>query len=741
MRAHSHAWLLTLFLATNAMAGNGVSGVTVTKERQLVSVAIKAVVQGDDDSSAVIRIFQRWQDAGDWATARPAAVYDSGMVMVRRPHGSGGSAAASGEIFGGRILNMQPGKVCEYYLEVSDNGGGSGIYSIDTTSCTVIRQIVATGPVFYVQQGVPAGGNGSQARPYNTINLAVTALGASTNSGGNGGIFVGPGEYHERIDLNSTNFATDGLFRFIEGYPGQKDSTIMCGANENVEAGNSSSGVAMVWTKALLGAPTASLTYAVTSNDSIYKTYFPSGVAGPADSTGLIVIGWGEQLHHKTSLLAMQVDSTKVTGVAASTNSGEASGWYWQNDTLYIKRRSGKSILAGEVVHAGYRNNLIEVRRRNWRIANMTFRFSGGVTTNLAGGALAEASTGPDGHGIRAGLGATDASGLVVDSCSFYGNNARSVYLALGSGPRRADSSVVANCSFDGLTVGGMTYGAGKSRTEEIDSQLQIDCRACVAYNNTITGTFNGIGCSGVVTDSVSGSNCGIINNTITNVTDDAIELDGAHQINSLVYGNVTRNTGRALSIAPCFTGPIFVLYNYFTRFQTVGLKGGGSGGAALVRCQQNTFSSPVAGSVAVNMNNGAACEGMLFENNIFDGNGAAGTGIAVTGPPSGGLTNSFNWNVITGNGGSSVAADWFAGTTRTLATLRSALTYEKNGMQTSALCFTDSSAFDYTPGRLSSAKGNGRRITGVNTGLYGPRYNVQSGPDQGAAVRPFGIQ
>src|SRR5215471_11694723 len=58
-----------------AWAGNGIASIEVRTHSNLTSVAVDAIVHGDDDSSAVLRIFQR--RAG-------TAVYDTGMVMVRR---------------------------------------------------------------------------------------------------------------------------------------------------------------------------------------------------------------------------------------------------------------------------------------------------------------------------------------------------------------------------------------------------------------------------------------------------------------------------------------------------------------------------------------------------------------------------------------------------------------------------------------------------------------------------------
>ena len=71
-------WLLigALLLAVPSYAADGVTGMTVSvSARNLTSVAIKAILQGDDDSSAVCRIFQAVGSNQD---------LDTGMTMIRR---------------------------------------------------------------------------------------------------------------------------------------------------------------------------------------------------------------------------------------------------------------------------------------------------------------------------------------------------------------------------------------------------------------------------------------------------------------------------------------------------------------------------------------------------------------------------------------------------------------------------------------------------------------------------------
>src|SRR4029077_17009972 len=100
------------------------------------------------------------------------------------------------------------------------------------------RQLDASGPVFYASDATGSDANdGTRTRPKRTIGAALVALSASPDHGRHGGIFVAPGEYHERIDFDAARFPDDGGPWFIEGDGVNRDSTIVCGANHWAEQG------------------------------------------------------------------------------------------------------------------------------------------------------------------------------------------------------------------------------------------------------------------------------------------------------------------------------------------------------------------------------------------------------------------------------------------------------------------------------------------------------------------------
>ena len=695
--------LLGLFLAIPALAhaATGISGITIRREPNLTSEAIQAIVSGDDDTTAVLRIFQRWKEN---------ASYDSGMVMVRR---------VGTHIHEGRILWMTPSRTAYFYVEGRD-AGGDFTTPLMLARVDPIRPIISTGTAFYVDQrlgndvwdGTVAGQSNGVSGPKRTITAALAALAASPNAGRGGGVFVAPGEYHERLTLD---FGTNGDHHFLEGDGTNRDSTIICGANPLVEQGLWAPGHPLAWTL---------------TQDSTYVTRFPGSLPGssPGDSTQLVVLGWGEYLHRKTSLKAVLEDST-YTGLATSTNAGELSGWFWRNDSLYVKRGNGQSP-AGLTLHTGYLDDLIDVRRRNWRIANLTLRFAGGLT----GDPTHPANPDPPlaGHGVAAGL-VGYSSGLVVDSCRFYGNNADAIYIVHNGIGEHADSVTIAHNIVDGLTVGRMAYGAGKGRAEENVGQITVLSRAANIIDNFISGGFNGIelGPGDTIAgprDSTWGSQTEIAYNTITGVADDGIELDTSHCINTLLFGNTIRDAGHGISFVPTYSGPTWVFYNTIANSREGGLKVG-DGTRGIAWFAHNTITASNVGGCAVDGGPGGPVDNLHFRNNILIGRGAGSGYTLWCKSQASSITNDFNYDLL--DSLYTIRLATWGGEPLSFPSLQSKFGWEKNGLRAAA-GFVDSARFNWGLTPASAAVGRGQRMTGVNTSLDGPRY--KTAPDIGVA-------
>lgn len=697
--------VVCVVMASPALAGPYVSNLALRTQSNLTSVAVQAIVSGDDDSTAVLRLFQKWAD-------RPA--FDTGMVLVRRP----GST-----IHEGRILFMRPGRVVHWYVEAVD-GPQTYVTPLQLAKVDAIRPASANGPVFYADQGT---GNdawdgtsrtyqGGLTGPTRTIGAALRALASSANAGRSGGVFVGPGEYHEALSLD---FGTDGDRHFLAGDGRAPDSTIICGANPWVEKGLIGPGRPFTWT------PVA---------DSVWGAYFPASIPGPSpgDSTQLVVLGYGEYLHRKTSMRALLSDSTWA-GTPESTNEGERSGWWWQNDTLYVKRANGGSPF-GLRLHTGYLNALVDVQRRNWRIANLTFRFAGGTSGDPAHPANPDPPL--SGHGIVAGVRGW-ASGLVVDSCRFVGLNSDAIYAVHNYAGQHADSVTIAHCTFDGLTIGRMRYGAGKGRAEERAGQVLLLSRASNVFANAFHDTFNGlvIGPGDPVSgprDSTWGSQVEIAYNTFDTITDDGIELDTSHAINTLLFGNTLRACGHGISQVPTYTGPVFAFYNTIANTRDGGIKVG-SGTTAVTWYVHNTLTASNVGGWALDGSPGGPVENIHFRNNILVARGNR-SGYTIWGPTAASKsTNDFNYDLMDST--STLALALWSGQSYSFAKLQTLLGWEKNGVRASPQ-FVDSAHGDWRLTATSPGIGRARRMTGINTSLDGPSY--MNAPDMGASALPL---
>ena len=706
--------LALLFAAPHAWAGNDVANVSAFYHSSLASVAVRSIVNGDDDTSHVCRIFAGLERASD-----------SGMVMVRR---------TGTNICEGRILWMGPNDVVRVQVEVND-GGAKRRTPETIVQVATVPGLPTTGTRIYVSQ--TTGNNASNGLTPGTAKRTLNqtaegpgareALMALADSGARGGIVcLGRNVFHERIDLT---FGRDGLPRFITGDPSDRSATVICGANEHGEAGRRDVSNALTWT--------------ADATSPIYRAYLPDDAVQTSfgDSISSVIIGEREYLHRKTSVKALCEDSTGSAASANQAAGGERSGWYWQNDTLYIKRASGAAPPSSGI-NFGYRTWLIAIAGRNWMVKNLTVRYAGGpllcdngvgVTVNCNGGVGAQSSAQDpptNGHGIINVRSANvNASGLVVDSCHVYGCTGLGVYGAYSTDAIRADSVTVANSIFDGLTIGSMQYREAKDRLEEDSNVLKVTGSHSNVFKNIVTETHNGIqaGPNAPPPDTTWGNYDEIAGNAVYQLSDDAIELDTAIGMNMAVFGNVTDKTNTGVSIAPIYTGPAFFIGNTCTRFKFAGVKTGFLD-RATVLIYQNTFVTEEPATAAYGFNQ---IQGRhVLRNNILSA--AKGINIFTLGPGSFSIDYSaidstvgnrlirysgadgLSWAswLATGNDANSVYGDvGFVGL------------YPPAGRRADARILPS-----------SPARGAGLRIPGVNTDFRGNRYTGSS-PDIGAQV------
>jgi hypothetical protein len=329
------------------------------------------------------------------------------------------------------------------------------------------------------------------------------------------------------------------------------------------------------------------------------------------------------------------------------------------------------------------------------------------------------------------------ASGLVVDSCRFVGINADAILSVHNYAGEHADSVTIAHCTFDGLTIGRMAYGAGKGRAEERAGQLTLLSRASNVLANSFRDLFNGIAIGpgdplGGPRDSTWGSQCEIAYNRFQTITDDGIELDTSHAINTLLLGNTLIECGHGISQVPTYTGPVFVFYNTIANTRDGGIKVG-SGTTAVTWYVHNTLTASNVGGWALDGSPGGPTENLHFRNNIMVARGSR-SGYTIWGPNvASRTTNDFNYDLV--DSASTLALAMWSGQTYSFAKLQTLLGWEKNGVRASPQ-YMDSARYDWRLQPNSPGVGRAARMTGINTSLDGVRYGGGA-PDMGAGSLP----
>jgi len=300
----------------------------------------------------------------------------------------------------------------------------------------------------------------------------------------------------------------------------------------------------------------------------------------------------------------------------------------------------------------------------------------------------------------------------------------------------------VANTVSDGLTIGSMTYDAAKARIEEDMNTIKVTGRVSNVFNCTLREMHDGIqtGPSSADTDSAFALGAEVYGNRLTRLSDDAIEIDTGYGQSELVANNYSDYTGAAISVAPVYWGPIFVVYNTCLRFKSAGLKIGATN-TACGAFYQNTFASKETASRAFEGESGGAITGgtgIDFANNIFVGGLRTIAGPATTGTPpdsTGSYAARFNYNLID-SVGTGRLIKWH-GQHFTYALWQAYQGAEANGKRADPglVAFpSPNTSLPAIDARLSNsttaypsneAVGAGRLIRGVNFGLRGKRYAV----------------
>ena len=294
-----------------------------------------------------------------------------------------------------------------------------------------------------------------------------------------------------------------------------------------------------------------------------------------------------------------------------------------------------------------------------------------------------------------------------------------------------ADGNWISNCTVNDSTIYRFGFLAVKSKPQEYGA-IAVYGRNTTVSGNRVSGLFNGygVGASGGIDDEGPGTDLAMYLNTADSLSDDAFELDLGHGICARVYQNTARKTNNCFSAAPCYTGPMYFLYNIGASFSEGGIKlgdGGASPSVGLIRLYHNTFVSTVTNGKPFN-GAGGSYSNVTATNNIF----AAASGKAIFDNTA---VSGFSINFNTLNSNTTPKISW-QGTNHNSWNSFKLVTGFQTNPDTAAVVFADSANGNFRLDAAASAKNKGRRIPGINTvstAIVRRKLYSSTAPDNGA--------
>ncbi|MBI3539270.1 MAG: right-handed parallel beta-helix repeat-containing protein, partial [Candidatus Eisenbacteria bacterium] len=400
-----------------------------------------------------------------------------------------------------------------------------------------------------------------------------------------------------------------------------------------------------------------------------------------AGSTLLVCADSLQRLYHQADLTALQ-----------SNGNGVAQGFTIAGGRLYAKLEDGSSP-NGHVMHVARYQDGFYIQNDDWTVGGFEMRYFG----SASGGAAIHVN---------------NASGTWIWGNTTLAIGGKGIWLRGNSN----DNLVERNLCVD-PRISTWPWAAGKNHDEEIQGISAYSRRGNVIRFNTCRGTFDGIDGGDTATEN-DGADMDIHDNYVTQVADDALEIELFDGINCRVWHNRVDNVYSGFSISPNYVGPMYVLYNVITNYRRGGFKFSISSTGETWICH-NTLASNVSGAGCVHPS--GPYSNKHFRNNVMwatgvttvdDAAGQSGTGCDFDGDLH--YANFF------------VLFRWKGIDYATLAALHSATGFETNGRTGDAL-FASAVTGDYSLLAGSPAIDAALRMPGIND-----RFNGAA-PDIGA--------
>lgn len=610
-------------------------------------------IVNDDDSSATVLAF--------CGTTSPAS--DSAHTPIRRFATSGTYATS--------FFGLTP--ETRYYVRISVVDGASSL-TFDTTFVTRPLRWWAgsqTGPSVYVAPNGSDSNSGlTSLLPKRTLANAYAVLVGLENGGRGGALRLAAGTYYGRHSLDGGSGHADTGYIILP--QNENETVVLDGADERIVNGSTT----LTWAAVnAAGDP---------ETGALGDTLFRAAYAATDSLDGLWVGGYA-YFRFTTDAEIWNKGGTSGAGAFTFLNTLAPGCYYYDDaaDSIYVRAKAGVNIRTA-TLYPGYRGNLLGLDDPYLIVRGLTFRHAGGL---------------PDGNGIGVRIGQNGpASNSIVHGCTFDELDRAGVHGQEVAG--RADSLVVAQCTYDGAGTERFGYTAAKGRREEQRTLMSARGFFNTVIENTVRESFNGISQNGSASNITEMSETDISRNTVTDVSDDAIEAESGHGVNLRVIGNTLARFGNGISIAPMWTGPAWYVQN-FGRYATTG--GGmwkiGDGAAEASRgdalIYHNTF---VADTTVNNYGHGAPGGAYMrkkFRNNVLTGTGTSWPAIRNTlgstaADTVGAVTNSFNYDLLY-TAGTTRVATW-KNTNYDTTTITTLIAWEANGVKGLNPAWQDSS-------------------------------------------------
>ena len=381
-------------------------------------------------------------------------------------------------------------------------------------------------------------------------------------------------------------------------------------------------------------------------------------------------------------------------------------GFFTTGSTLYVRLAGNAHPVGSGVVFSRY-NYAFLVERDHIVFKDLTFRHYGR-------GSWAKA------------IYFYDADDNLVEDCTFALND-------LGIGIKYgSDRTVIQDNEFSDTTFA-WPWDAVKTGSELETGGVRFydpaTGRGTVIRDNTFHDYFDGLGVCPSATAGVT-NETDVYENTLYRLGDDGLETDGQCS-NVRIWGNTFYEVLIGISLAPAYTGPVYVFRNLiYNTGRADGVYPGspfkfnsGYGLSGPMFLYHNTTDAVRAATNGLYIKAPGTWTNILTRNNIWNGTAYALENYNTSQPVDMDYDNLWN-------GQSGDLVRWDGTRYATLAAFSSATGLESHGLSLDP-GFKDAGAGDYTPDTGSALIDKGVVIPGINDGFNG------AAPDVGAFEAP----